>query len=306
MMELIKGIDICICTFNRADYLQQCVELLTPQLEGNVILTIVDNHSTDNSAEYIQSIVEVDKRIRGLTESTKGLSRARNKGWKESNHEWILYLDDDCVPEHDFVKNALKSTSDHPELAAIGGPIYPVFSSPRPAWLPEHFGEFKMKFDQFTIIDKGYIRGGCFLIQKKVLEKLDGFKTNLGIQGHTLGYGEEIELQDRMKSKGLLIGYNPKLKVGHHVRIEKINPRWILFSEYARRRDKMIFAPIGLGKAFAASLKTIGGRIIRIPVYSYRLMVNKNYTLNHALLDWMKPIMYRSGELIGVIKNLFK
>lgn len=303
---LQKGIDICICTYNRVEYLQQCVELLIPQLEENVMLTIVDNNSTDNTGNYIQSLLNSDKHIRGLFESVQGLSHARNKGWKESEYEWILYLDDDSVPGPDLVRQALECTIDYANLAAMGGPIYPVFSSPPPAWVPEHFGKFEMPFDQLTVIDTGYIRGGCFLIQKKILEKLGGFKTDLGIQGNRLAYGEEIELQDRMRSDGLLIGYHPKLKIGHHVRIEKISPRWILFSEYARRRDKMMFAPIGLGKAFAGTVRTIGGRILRVPVYSYRLISNRDYTLNHAILDFMKPVMYRGGELIGVIKNLFR
>ncbi len=306
-MAVEKGIDICICTFNRAEYLRQCVEKLIPQVTtGASIITIIDNNSTDNTKEYVNSLKSGNLPVRYFFEPEQGLSHARNKGWQECNHEWIFYIDDDCVPESDVIRNALVCISLYADLAAIGGPIHPVFSGSPPSWLPDGFGRFEMPFDEFTNIDTGYIRGGCLLVQKKILNEIGGFKTYLGVKGNTLAYGEEIELQDRLRRFGYKIGYAPILKMGHHVRIEKINPGWILLAEYARRRDKMLIDPIQPVGAVAGFLRTFGGRIIRIPLYLFIAMLKKDYTLNHALLDILKPLMYRSGELAGIIKNYLK
>lgn len=302
-----QGIDICICTFNRVEYLRQCVDLLLPQLNQNGrVLTIVNNNSTDSTEEYVKSVMEQHSAVRYFFEPAQGISHARNRGWKESTHAWIFYIDDECLPDQGLISDAFKCIHEHGDIAAIGGPIYPKFITTKPEWLPEGFGEFKMPFDQFTVIDRGYIRCGCFLTQRNVLEKLGGFSEDLGMKGYKLAYGEELELQDRLRAQGYKIAYDPALAIDHQVRVEKLNTWWILHSEYARRRDKMTFAPIGLGKAFTGFLRTLGGRVIHLPVYSFKLISQKDYTFRNAILDFMKPLMYRSGELIGVLRNLRK
>lgn len=302
-----KGIDICICTFNRVEFLRQCVELLLPQLNPNsTVLTIINNNSKDNTEDYVRSVMAQHRVVRYFFEPLQGISHALNRGWKESTHEWIFYIDDECLPAQSFISEASKCIHEHADVAAIGGPIYPVFNAPRPDWLPEGFGEFKMPFDKFTIIDRGYIRGGCFLARRNILENLGGYSTDLGMKANKIAYGEELELQDRMRAKDYKIAYAPSLAIGHQVRIEKLKIGWILHSEYARRRDKMAFAPIGSTKAFTGFLRTLGGRVIQLPVYSYKLISRKDYTFRKAILDIMKPIMYRAGELMGVIRNLRK
>jgi len=306
-MEILNGIDICICTYNRVEYLKQCVELLVPQLSSpHVDLTIIDNNSSDNTRGYVQSLILKNIPLRYFLESSQGISHARNRGWKESRRDWILYIDDECLPPPNLLAEAFNSIQEHGTVAAMGGPIYAVHSFTPPSWLPDGFGDFKMPYDHFTIIDRGYIRCGCFLIQNEILRQLGGFKPELGMKGYTLAYGEELELQDRLRAAGYKIGYAPTLKIGHQVRIEKINTKWILHSEYARRRDKMAFAPIGIGSALAGILRTSGGRIIHAPVYAFKLLLKKDYTLNHAILDFTKPLMYRYGEFAGVLKKNFR
>lgn len=298
---MVAGIDVCICTYNRVMMLQQCLERLVPQLHDlPVLITVVDNNSTDSTKEYVQSIAASVAQIRYLFEGSQGLSFARNLAWRESQYKWIFYLDDDCIPEAGLIAAAFKSIADHPVADAIGGPIEPAFSESPPDWLPEGFGEFKMPYEKFTIIEKGYIRGGCFLIKRAVLEKLNGFDTTLGVAGQQLRYGEEIELQERMRHEGYRIAYDPDLRVRHHVRLEKISPRWIIRSEYARRRDRMKFAPLSKTEATVNLLRTLGGRIIWTPAHLVKVLLQPDYSFEEAYLDIVRPLAYRFGEFIGV------
>ena len=60
-----KGIDICICTFNRVEFLRQCVELLLPQLNPNsTVLTIINNNSKDNTEDYVRSVMAQHRVVR--------------------------------------------------------------------------------------------------------------------------------------------------------------------------------------------------------------------------------------------------
>ena len=297
------GIDVCICTYNRVTYLQQCIERLLPQMELNTIISVIDNNSNDGTREYIQSLSDQNLPVRYFVEPQQGLSHARNKGWQVSDHEWVFYIDDDCLPASDTLDKAFLSINKHAEVSAIGGPIFPVFSRPLPRWLPDGFGAFQLPYDTFTVIGKEYIRGGNFLIRRDALVSLNGFMSHLGVKGDQLSYGEEIELQDRMRATGYMIGYEPSMKMGHYVRDEKMNPGWILHSNYARRRDKMLFDKVKKRKAALRLIRTLGGRIIWTPVHLTSIFTKKKYYWQNALLDILGPLAYSWGEFVGAMKK---
>jgi GT2 family glycosyltransferase len=300
----IPRIAFCICTYNRQDYLCQCVEALLPQLiPGRTLLTIVDNHSVDGTKDYIQSLEEKHAGIRYLYEPEQGLSHARNKGWMESDAEWIFYLDDDCLPPDGLVNAALVLIEHEQSYDAFGGPIDSIFTQGIPDWLPEGFGSFSMPFNNVTQITRGYIRGGCMLIRKSVLERLGGFSANLGVKGDALRYGEEIELQVRMHDAGYKIAYAPSLRTGHFVRTDKLRLSWVLRSQYARQRDRMVFDPVSLSMASLHLLRTIGGRILWTPIHLLSCLFNKSYSLNRAFYEILQPLAFSSGEWIGAMQH---
>jgi GT2 family glycosyltransferase len=303
----MKGINVIICTYNRLEYLRQCVTpLLGVKTDKPFQITIVDNNSTDGTRDYVHSLISSYPFVRYVMEEKQGVSHARNKGWQSSEYEWTLYLDDDSIPPAGLIAEAFSLIDTHPGVHAIGGPMDAVFSEQIRVWLPEGFGDFCLPFDTWTIVDRQYLWGGCLMIKREVFEKLGGFIPALGVVGKTLAYAEEIEIQHRMRQHGMKAAYAPSLRIQHHVRPEKLSPSWILRSEYARRRDKMFFEPIPPVKAIAGLVRTLGSRLIRIPLYSYRLAFQKDYSRQRATLDFFRPLMYRWGEARGSFKNYFR
>ena len=301
---LHRGVEVCICTHNRKDYLQKCVEALMPQLiPGVSLLTVVDNHSSDGTRDYMQSLVSKNKLIRYVYEPQPGLSHARNSGWKEATFDWIFYLDDDCLPPAGIINIAIQLIDDHNSFDAIGGPITPLFTDTIPDWLPAGFGHFNMPYQEVTAIETGFIRGGCLMIKREVLEKLNGFNPHLGVRGNELNYGEEIELQKRMRSRGFRIGYAPSLRTDHFVRTDKLSLSWVLRSEYARRRDKMSFDPVSLPLASLHLLKTMAGRLLWTPVHLFNSIFKKSYSFKKAVYEITQPLAYSTGEWIGSLKS---
>ena len=302
-LPLNPGIEFCICTFNRVEFLKINITALLPQLvHGRTMITIVDNNSSDGTKEYIHSLIHENDSLRYVTENIQGLSSSRNRGWKESKFEWIFYIDDDCVPPQGFISEALILIDKHNEFDALGGPIDPLFIAPPPAWLPEGFGSFSMAFDKVTKIEKGYIRGGCFLIKKNVLEALGGFNPALGMTGKSLRYAEELALQNQMHKAGYHIGYAPSLRINHYVRNDKINLGWILRSEYARRRDKVAIDSISIISASLSLIRTLAGRLIWIPIHFITMCIRTKYTWHQFILDSLLPLAFRTGALVGAFK----
>jgi hypothetical protein len=75
-----------------------------------------------------------------------------------------------------------------------------------------------------------HIRGESIVVKRSTLERLGGFRTDLGMKGNALGYGEETELQCRLRrtSPGARIIYSPDVVVHHLVRPEKLTLGWQL------------------------------------------------------------------------------
>ena len=299
-----RGVEVCICTHNRRHYLQQCLEALIPQMVPGVsFLTVVDNHSSDGTRDFVQSLAREHTLIQYVYEPQTGLSHARNRGWKEAAYEWVFYLDDDCLPPAGIIDTALQLIDEYKSLDAIGGPITPLFSDTVPDWLPDGFGQFSMPYKVVTAIETGFIRGGCLMVKRAVLEKLDGFNPGLGVRGKELHYGEEIELQVRMRSEGFSIGYAPSLRTDHFVRSDKLSMGWVLRSEYARRRDKMSFDRVPLPIASLHLLKTMAGRLWWTPIHLFTSLFNKSYSFKKAVYEITQPLAYSTGEWIGSLRS---
>jgi glucosyl-dolichyl phosphate glucuronosyltransferase len=305
MMISKSGIEFSICTYNRSAFLKECVaSLLKQMIPGRTMVTVIDNNSTDDTREWVLQKLNEYPGLRYIHEPVQGLSQARNTAWRNAEFEWVFYLDDDCLPPDGFVTAALHLIDQHKEFDAFGGPIESVFIKDPPDWLPAGFGNFSMPFDVVTLIGKGFIRGGCFLIRKSVIEQLGGFNPDLGVKGNTLRYGEELELQLRMHKEGYKIAYAPSLRIGHYVRAGKINVRWLLRSEYARRRDKVQFDSISLPLASLHLCRILLGRVLWTPVHVYQLIASEPHSVRRMMYDILKPLAYATGEWVGTIQRI--
>ena len=297
-------IDICICTYNRTEYLGYCLDaLLTQSHHESISITVIDNAGNAETKSMVMVRQAHHPQVRYIHEPQTGLSYARNTAWKQSAAAWILYLDDDCLPMEPFVQEAIALATPDQMFDAMGGPIEAVYKGEKPDWLPEGFGSFSMPYTTLIRIESGYIRGGCMMFKRSVLEQMQGFATHLGVKGHRLRYGEEIELQIRMRQAGYQIAYAPSLRTGHFVREDKLRLSWLLRSEYARRRDKMRIEPIGIAQSTVNLLRTSTGRLIRLPAYGFQMLFSKGIDSRKISFEFFKPMAYRLGEWVGSVKG---
>jgi len=299
------GIEFSICTYNRLTFLKECVQILLEQLNSDrILITVIDNNSTDDTREWVMEKMSQYTGLRYIHEPLQGLSVARNRAWRDAIYDWVFYIDDDCLPPDNFVSTALQLVNQDFPYDAFGGPVVAVYKGDIPDWLPDGFGSFSMAFKEVTVIDKGFIRGGCFMARRSVLEELGGFNPRLGVSGNELHYGEEIELQMRMRKAGNSIAYAPSLRTGHFVRTDKLQLKWVLKSAYARRRDKMFFDPVAFPIATLHLLRTLAGRLIWTPIHLLHCLTDKSYSFRKACFEISEPLAYRAGEFVGSFRKM--
>ena len=88
-------VSIIIPIYNVVEYLQLCIDTVLAQSFNDWECILVDDGSTDGSAEICDSSATKDSRIKVIHKSNEGLSDARNVGLKEAIGDWIFFLDSD-------------------------------------------------------------------------------------------------------------------------------------------------------------------------------------------------------------------
>jgi GT2 family glycosyltransferase len=197
---------------------------------------VVDNNSQDNTAEVCAEFVKKGMPIRHVVEKNQGLAFGRNRAYNEAVGYYVAYLDDDAIAHTDYV-DRLVDTANAYDYDCFGGMYYAYFETKRPKWLPEGFGTKKNLSEKRGVLSSGFLSGGNFICKRDVLDKIGGFDTTLGMVGDSVGYGEEDDVQHKMRAEGYTVSWDPELGIDHLVGSTKLKPSWHIDYIYKQNRD---------------------------------------------------------------------
>lgn len=83
---------VVLVAHNMAEYLDRCITSIINQTYKDLEIIIVDDGSTDSSAEIIKRFRQNDPRIKLICQENKGHSEARNVGLANSEAEYVYLL----------------------------------------------------------------------------------------------------------------------------------------------------------------------------------------------------------------------
>lgn len=86
---------IIIPIYNTEEYLSACIESVLCQDFSEYELILIDDGSTDSSAEICRGWEEKDSRIKLIAKENQGTAVTRNIGLNNAKGEYILFLDSD-------------------------------------------------------------------------------------------------------------------------------------------------------------------------------------------------------------------
>lgn len=99
-----KKISIIMPLYNVEKYVSISIESVINQNYDNLELIIVNDGSTDKSANIARSYEEKDKRIKLIHKENGGLSDARNTGINHATGDYIIFIDSDDKWESNSLK----------------------------------------------------------------------------------------------------------------------------------------------------------------------------------------------------------
>lgn len=102
-------ISVIIPVYNMEKYVEQSINSMRFQTFKNIEIIVVNDGSTDSSADIIASIARKDKRIRVINKENDGLASAYNAGQRVANGKYIYFLDSDDWVEPDCLEVMLKA-----------------------------------------------------------------------------------------------------------------------------------------------------------------------------------------------------
>lgn len=100
-------LSVIIPVYNTASYLGHCVESVLSQTFRDMEVILVDDGSTDGSAEICDRLAAGDGRVRVIHKANAGVSAARNDALEIAQGEYLAFVDSDDWIEPDTFEKAL-------------------------------------------------------------------------------------------------------------------------------------------------------------------------------------------------------
>ena len=96
--EMEKGkpkVSVVIPVYNTEKYLEATLQSIRNQICCEIEIIVIDDGSTDCSAEIVRRAADEDGRIVLVSQPNRGLSLARNAGIARASGEFVYFMDSD-------------------------------------------------------------------------------------------------------------------------------------------------------------------------------------------------------------------
>lgn len=112
-------ISIIVPCYNQAQYLSETLQSVYDQEFRDWECIVVNDGSSDNTADIAKQWTEKDKRFRYIYKENSGVANTRNRGIQEATGKYILPLDGDDKIETQYIKEALAIFEKKPEVKLV-------------------------------------------------------------------------------------------------------------------------------------------------------------------------------------------
>ncbi|MFY7804896.1 MAG: hormogonium polysaccharide biosynthesis glycosyltransferase HpsE [Limnoraphis robusta] len=275
---------VVICTYNGEHRLPQVLDrLLAQEITKHLLweILVIDNNSTDETEKVVRKYQSESSqnspKIRYCFERQQGITFARRLAIKEAQSPLIGFIDDDNLPRNDWVDSAYSFAQLHPQAAAYGSKLEPLYE----ANPPQNFdriacflaiinrGEEAFRYD---LLERWLFPPGAGLVIRKQvwLDCVPEKPFFTGVSAQSLqNKGEDIEILSYFRKKSWEIWHNPQMKVDHHIPNNRLQKSYLV----------KLLRGIGLSRYYT--------RMLQLPAWKKPV-----FTLIYLLNDLRKFIVH--------------
>jgi GT2 family glycosyltransferase len=212
-----ESVSVVIPNWNGRRFLAGCLDSLALQTYKNVEVIVVDNGSTDGSAQFLKDNYSWVRLIH--FERNTGFSVAVNEGIHEARGSYITLLNNDTVAENTWIEELVRALNEHPDAGSVACKMLAYDDKTildgagdgyRRGGLPGRIGHREKDLGQF---DTGrYVLGACggaAMYRRELFDKIGLFDEDY------FAYLEDVDLGLRAQSAGYKCFYTPSAVVYH-------------------------------------------------------------------------------------------
>jgi glycosyltransferase involved in cell wall biosynthesis len=126
----MSSISVVIPVYNDAELLRRCLRALAEQSRLADEIVVVDNGSTDDSAEVARAAG-----ARVVVEARRGIAPASSAGFDAARGDILARLDADSVPAADWLSRIESRFEASPQLSGLTGPADFIDGTPAARWM---------------------------------------------------------------------------------------------------------------------------------------------------------------------------
>jgi GT2 family glycosyltransferase len=152
------------------------------------------------------------------SEPRKGLAMARNCGLRAARGSLLVWTDDDCRLNPDYIAKALAHDNSDAELVFRGGRVvlgtvldYPISVT----WRNEPRRWHVKKYPRGYLSLGGTLMGANMMMRRAMVDKIGLFDERFGA-GSDIPAGEESDYVYRAYAAGVMLEFAPDLLIHHH------------------------------------------------------------------------------------------
>ena len=229
-------VSIIIPTYNRSDLIEKTLKSLVEQDYDHAFyeIVVVDNASTDNTAEVIRKwVAKYPGLIRYEFEGRPGSHFARNGVVGKVKGDLLYFTDDDMIADREMLSSLLRVMDEYPEVATVTGRVIPHWIQDPPVWVKKYFVNGWLSLydrnDNFFVSEDDFGVFSCHqMVRKDLFIKAGGYNPDI-INGEWLG-DNETGLNIKLKNLG------GKFAFTHSALTEHIIPLYRTTQSYFNKR----------------------------------------------------------------------
>lgn len=300
--NFINQITVAICSYNSAHHLPILLDKLANQESSLPFeILLVDNNSTDNTADVVKQFSETSNiPIRYVLETEQGIPFARNRAIEEcKNSRYFAFIDADEIPEDRWLQTAIDVLSDD-SIDCVGGKIT-IYLPNRPAWLTDNllpfYAEVNHSDKAFKIVDVSTpIWTSNIAYNNRIFQQGLRFDTRYNRKGKGIGGGSDGIMFHYFVKHNYSLIYEPKMEILHLIPDERVRRRYFLKLHYIDGKK------FGLYEA-----KPEGQKLFGIPRFMYLQLVKKIIHVANIAIIKRQPYMRDAMTVayqIGLMKGI--
>jgi len=265
-------VSIIIVNWNTKELTARCVRSIYEKVAPEFEVIVVDNGSTDGSAEYIRRLFP-DVRI-FENQTNEGYARANNKGIKAAEGDPVILMNSDAAVLSKYPVGLIdKVFKEHPDIGIVGAKqLYPngkIQSLGREFVSVKNLVKSQLLFagapvfikdNGRKVIEVDYVDGAFFAIRRRVIDQTGLLNENYYM------YAEDMEWCAAARDKGWRVAVLPDIEILHEHAASSLKRYREILVYNAVNICRFIAKRYGIAEAKKAYYVLMAGMLLRIPL----------------------------------------